>query len=84
MKDASAFGALLDDAFKIERRADRLTAVGVATNHDKIGAGVNAVDVVERALGASRARADGAVSTAVSLHFKLTQMLKPDSVGVRC
>ena len=44
---------------------------------------MNADGVGEKALGASRARSDGAVSTAVSLHIKLTQMLKPDLFGVR-
>jgi hypothetical protein len=84
MKDVAEFGELLDPGgFKLERKRDRVTAVGVATNHDKIGAWVHADEVGERALGASRARADGAVSTAVTVHFKLTQMLKPDAWGVR-
>ena len=37
----------------------------------------------ERALGASRARADGAVITAVAVHSELARMLEPDSRGAQ-
>jgi hypothetical protein len=39
--------------------------------------------VGERALGASRARADGAVSPAVADHPERARMLEPDSRGAR-
>lgn len=45
---------------------------------------MNADDVVERALGASRARADGAASAAVTLRMKLARMLEPTTPRSSC
>jgi hypothetical protein len=44
---------------------------------------MSTADVGERALGASRARADCAVITADVVHSELARMVEPDSCGAR-